>query len=386
MTWVKVWKTLFTGRQADRQTGRQADRQTGRQADRQTGRQADRQTERSSPIELLRIFAGMSVVILHFNFGGVGAVENTSGITQHILLLFEAICNCAVNVFLLISGYCSAYSRKINVSRLLQLIIQTSIFSLLFRIVASMINDNWSLKIFASLLPVNYYVILYVTLMLVAPFINIALGRLSRESLKLFLIISVMAFSIYPTAVDVLEECTGKQFMGLNSVSVNGSIAGYSIINFILIYVIGAAIRLFDLIGHIQKKGLLALWVVSVSGIYVWHLFLPKTGYIYCNPLVVLEATATFLLIAGLNFKSRTVNYIAPAAFTCYLIHTSVLKIVGKHIVASSSSIRMLFMLFSMVVGVYLLSFAMMKLWYWWVKPLYRISLDKIPVVRVREV
>ncbi|SFT54050.1 Acyltransferase family protein [Selenomonas sp. GACV-9] len=287
---------------------------------------------------------------------------------------------------MLISGYCSANSKKINLSRLVQLIIQTSIFALFFRVVSTAINDTWSIKILTSLLPVNYYVILYVTLMLVAPYINITMERLSRDSLILLLFLLIMAFSVYPTAVDVLEECTGKQFMGLNSVSINGSIGGYSIINFMLIYVIGAAIRRLDLVGCFSAKKILVLWMSTIIGIYIWHLFLPKTGYNYCNPLVILEAATLFLVIARLNFRSKMVNYIAPAAFTCYLIHTSVLKVVGKYIAAHSSGWRLMLMLFTMVIGVYMLSIVMMKVWQLLVKSLYCRTVDKISIIKIREI
>ena len=124
----------------------------------------------------------------------------------------------------------------------------------------------------------------------------------------------------------------------------------------------------------------------SIIGIYIWHLVMPKTGYIYCNPLVILEATTLFLIMAGLNLRSKVVNYIAPAAFTCYLIHTSVLKVVGKYIAVHLSGWRMMFMLFTMVIGVYLLSVAMMRIWQLLVKTLYCRTVDKVPVIKVREI
>ena len=66
---------------------------------------ADKQRERNSSIELLRIFAGMAVIILHFNYGSILAIDQTTGLTHYILLVFEAICICAVNVFIFISGF-----------------------------------------------------------------------------------------------------------------------------------------------------------------------------------------------------------------------------------------------------------------------------------------
>ena len=90
--------------------------------------------ERNSAIELLRIIAGMAVITLHFNFfpSGGGAVQYADGITKMILVFIETLSICAVNVFVIISGYCNANSRKLNISRLLKLVIQTSLFSFAF--------------------------------------------------------------------------------------------------------------------------------------------------------------------------------------------------------------------------------------------------------------
>ena len=75
--------------------------------------------DRESNIELLRILLGFEVIILHFNYypGGGGAVELTAGFTQTILVFLETLCICAINVFLLISGYFGVKTEKINFSR-----------------------------------------------------------------------------------------------------------------------------------------------------------------------------------------------------------------------------------------------------------------------------
>lgn len=80
---------------------------------------------------------------------------------------------------------------------------------------------------------VNYYVILYVSLMFVAPYINLLMAKLSKEGLTVFVCIILSVFSIYPTLVDILTELTGSNLCGLSSISWIGSINGYTIINFI---------------------------------------------------------------------------------------------------------------------------------------------------------
>lgn len=72
--------------------------------------------ERNSSIELLCILLGFAVIILHFNYYPGGAVELTAGFTQTILVFLEILCICAVNTFILISGYYGVKTAKINFS------------------------------------------------------------------------------------------------------------------------------------------------------------------------------------------------------------------------------------------------------------------------------
>ena len=62
--------------------------------------------ERQSNIELLRIFLMLGVIILHYN--GVGALYSAHGINYLIVIGLESLCICAVDLFMLISGYFSA--------------------------------------------------------------------------------------------------------------------------------------------------------------------------------------------------------------------------------------------------------------------------------------
>ena len=60
--------------------------------------------DRQSGIELLRILAACMVIVLHYNDGG--AFEHTRmGYNRTILFLLESMCICAVDLFILITGY-----------------------------------------------------------------------------------------------------------------------------------------------------------------------------------------------------------------------------------------------------------------------------------------
>ena len=86
---------------------------------------------RNSSIELLRIIAGIGVIILHYNNayagGGFKYVDNNS-INQYWLFLSETISICAVDLFILISAYFLSMNNKRDICKVFSLILQFIIF------------------------------------------------------------------------------------------------------------------------------------------------------------------------------------------------------------------------------------------------------------------
>lgn len=347
----------------------------------------DKQTaERNSAIELLRIFAGMAIIILHFNFFNLHVAEIATGVTQKTLLLLEALCACAVNVFILISGYCSANHRKINSSRLLKVVIQTSAFRFSFALLTCMMNNSWPIvKLLGALLPVNYYIILYVALMCIAPYLNLLIDKLSKDNMHRFIYILMVVLSIYPTAVDALEEALGKSLMGLNSISIRGSMAGYTIINFMLVYIIGVYIRKAELLSKYKMETLCIMIGCSVLGIYLWHEVLPKTAYSYSNPCVILEACLIFMMFGKMNFKNKTINLIAPASLTCFLIHGYFLDAIKNSMNIEDEFVFVMTLLIGCVIGIYAVSILVMKIWNIIYGVVFSKVVNKIPIIDIKE-
>lgn len=78
--------------------------------------------ERNSNIELLRIVLMFMVILLHFNNGSMGGAFNyvtDVQINSFILYLLESFSICAVNCFMVISGYFLAYNKTLNCLKLL---------------------------------------------------------------------------------------------------------------------------------------------------------------------------------------------------------------------------------------------------------------------------
>ena len=203
-------------------------------------------TGRQSNIELLKIILVIGVIILHY-----GSNENiqldSAGLNGYILNGLKSIFTCAVDTFILISGYFMAEKQRVTVEKPIRLLLQVAIFGEIGYQMQCMINGvDFSLKHFLGhLIPINYYVTLYCCTYLLAPFLNILVKNLKEHELKHFLIIIIGILSIWPTFVDVLSSITGNDYnsWGLNSISIHGDGGGYTLINFILMYWIGACLK-----------------------------------------------------------------------------------------------------------------------------------------------
>ena len=281
---------------------------------------------RASNIELLRILSLLGVIVLHYNNTGIGKAllyVKHGTLNYYILMLLESVFICAVNVFILISGYFMSQKNKINIIKPIQLIIQVIVFSLIsycFQIKTG--NDIFSIKgILSHMVPNNYFVILYITVYILSPYLNCLIHQINDK--KKFIIISFMLFSIYPTIVDLFTVLTKREWMGLSSIGMYGSQEGYTIVNFIMMYMIGAVIRnIEDKIKYNQCLYCMAFAIIAILNL-LWGIYDTKTAWEYCNPLVVLEAVIIFILFKQIKMKSNsTINTAAKAAFSVFLLHT----------------------------------------------------------------
>ncbi len=292
-------------------------------------------TERNSNIELLRIIAMLGVICLHYNYAGEGAcVAAEKGSLNYFFLHFlETVSVCAVDTFVLISGYHLIKTDKRSLLKPAELIIELIVMNALVYTASAVRNGHFSAGGFLiSLVPANYYVILYCTLYLISPLINHALNKLNEtDRLTEGMILLLVLFSVWPTAVDLLKTFSGRSFDGLSTIALSGSGEGYTIVNFALLYTIGAWLGLTGFDPN-RKKALLWL-VISWAALYIWFLINYLTGleagkvvWQYCNPLVIIEAVLTLLVFKNINIKhSCIINRLAGASYTVFLLHIPLL-------------------------------------------------------------
>jgi len=188
--------------------------------------------------------------------------------------------------------------------------------------------------------------------------------------------------------IDFLENAEIIDSFGLSSVGMNGSQGGYTIVNFIVIYIVGAYIRLYKNEKYDSKKVLLVA-IVTLFVMFGMSICEHKMGYDaiitwnYYNPLLVLLSACWIILFKSIHLKSRIINELAKGAFTCFLIHgffIQYLKI--EDFINAQPWILVIHMLVS-AVCLYLIAYVVYKVYSLCTKPITSICdrfLDRINI------
>ncbi|MBO5478802.1 MAG: hypothetical protein J6A04_03700 [Clostridia bacterium] len=287
--------------------------------------------ERESNIELLRIISILGVIVLHYNnpqIGGGFKFVIPNSINYWILMTLESIFICAVNVFIIISGYFLIEKKSRNLWKVIELILQVVLIELAFYIFKDcIIERSFSIKgLINSLIPTNYFVILYSTLFIISPYINKIVSQINLKEYKKFLIILFIIFSIYPTIIDLASEIFDRDFFGLSTIGAYGSQFGYTIVNFILMYLIGGYIYKSKCFA--ERKKLIRYFVLNLIIIIGWSCINTITAWEYSNPFVIIEAILIFMIFRSMNLKSKIINKLAKGCFFTFLLHGKLLNFI----------------------------------------------------------
>lgn len=293
---------------------------------------------RKSNIELLRILAIIGVIVLHYNnrdAGGGFKYVTLNSANEWLLRILESLFICAVDVFILITGYFMCRANKRSLIKPLQLIVQVMAFSIAVYLLQVTIGiREFSLKSLAgAAIPANYFVVLYMTLYLISPYLNLIMEKLSKHSKRQAIIILFLLFSVQPFLVDIFTVLSGRELMGLSTIGAWGSQWGYTIVNFSLLYIIGAYIHMNHVMDAVHKAWPLIMGLCGIVVILaIWSKFNEDTAWEYCSPLVIAEAIIIFLLFFRLPIGiNKFINGLAKASFSVYLLHGYFLPYVNIH-------------------------------------------------------
>lgn len=347
---------------------------------------------RQSNIELLRILAIMGVVVLHINNpalgGGLSYVHHGS-VNYYILYALESLFMCAVDVFMIISGYFMCDRRKADLWKPMELVIQVILVNEAVYICRINITHGnmSSATILRNLIPANYFVILYCTVFIVSPFLNVLVGSLSEKGFRNMMVVLILLFSVYPTLVDIMGEIEGNAVIGLSSIGAYGSQWGYTFVNFAMMYIVGAYLKTCrPKLKDAGTVALTAMLVLCVIVLIIWARINDMTGFLtertawdYCNPVVILEAVIVVILFTRVNIGSvRIINTIAKACFTVFLLHPTLMPFVPVEKIVIGSPAMMLLQITAYVIAIFAVSWTFWLLYSAATRPVFRFLRKRI--------
>ena len=157
-----------------------------------------KQSNRNYGIDLLRCVAMALVVMLH-TLSRSGLLNNTPthSLKYEVMWAMEIVAYCAVNVFIIISGYVGLKSR-FKLSRILLLWLQVVFYNVLLTLIVSAVNGSFDkATIIKAFLPVStdayWFFTQYFLLCFIMPFVNMAILHFKPKQ-NVFLLSIILFF------------------------------------------------------------------------------------------------------------------------------------------------------------------------------------------------
>jgi len=284
--------------------------------------------ERNSNMELLRIIATLFVIIVHYNNKNNGkGFLYTESLQQHymVLICFEMLAICAVNIFVMISGYFMCYSKKATLTKVFSLYIDVMCCAVIRYFLDCTIGSaSFSIsKMLYLMIPLSWYVAVYSALYLLSPYLNKLIHSLTASQFRRLLIMGFLVYSVWPSCLELTTALTGVKLTSMNPISTQGSGAGYTIVNFVLLYFIGAYLRIHKneraTLGTRWKS--LGVYIACTVLLVLYSKVYFSGAVSYCNPVVIIQTIAIFRVFQSIELKSKSINAIAKYSFGVYLLH-----------------------------------------------------------------
>ncbi len=286
--------------------------------------------ERQSNFELMRLVAMFLIVLAHVLSHGK-LMSNTEGILQVIVQIIACFTVMHVNSFILVSGFFQYKQEKHNKKKILNLFLLLWFYKFVIALIFYGFHDISLKELLIAFFPLdngNYWFIdFYLLLMLLIPYLNKIIVNLDKKSHWRLLITLFVCFSIIP-------------LLTTQSVIPN---SGFTLIQFIFLYFIGAYIAKYNVITNyklVQKRKMLLLVIIGCCLLNATFFFLGQTlsansntivsslgnmfvsnNKMYSNPLVLIQSICFFLFFGTFSLKNKLINLLASSMLGIYLIH-----------------------------------------------------------------
>ena len=283
-------------------------------------------TNRRTGIELLRILAMFAIVLGHFvahsnGFTTAISIKNPLVIAERMVESFGLF---KVNIFILITGFLMI-EKQMDFSqikkRLFPLWKQVFGYSVAILIVMIVFFRPSIIETIKSFLPIlcyrYWFITTYFVLIILTPIINRAFHNIEEKSMRKIVLAIVGCFALWQTIMPFVTTVDDMK--------------GYSIIWFVVVYIIGGYIKKFgiNLVNNKLRIPLYLLMSVCYLGYsYAVELFSAKANIKvnipYYNSIFALVASIAlfnFFLKININGKiGSVISYLSGSVIAIYLI------------------------------------------------------------------
>lgn len=262
---------------------------------------------RQSNIELLRCLLMYMIVVLHFVAHNLLDANNSAHLGDSNFLTGSALLSitcCAVNCFIIISGY---FHIKLSLHKIVAFLIPIMFYEFILSLATYGLHHR------IGFTPFNYWFVKpFFVLMLLSPIINKGLESLKQNEIIVILALFCI-FLIFP-----FSSITGN--------------SGKNVSIFIFLYIIGHYIREYAK-TNIHLPLTISCFIGSVLLIFGETILLERFGmgmgsatmsYNYDNLFVVISAISLFLIFKNIKVNSKNINSIAKSSFYVYIITENV--------------------------------------------------------------
>ena len=268
---------------------------------------------RKSNFELLRILLILMIITLHYlngTMGGAFSNTNPNSFNYYLINFIESLCIVAVNVFIIITGYFSYKKNSIKVSKVIHLLSLCIFYGIVIYlsliIFKKVIINKESIEILIKTIFNRWFVLAYIVLYLLIPFLNKLIKNLSKKSLKTLIIINNFFF----------------YFIGTFYINTLIHDNGYGITNFISLYLIGAYIGKYCDKKVIMKYKTIGIYLICALLTTILSVFTSKNAFAYSSIFNLIGAISLFLTFKNLKVSdNKYINKLSTYTFSTYIIH-----------------------------------------------------------------
>lgn len=330
---------------------------------------------RQSNFELMRIISMIFIILSHMLVHG-GVMNHTTGVLHLFFTLIMSFILVHVNSFVLLAGYFN-YNKGFSWKKFFKSFNQAYFYQIVIVLAGFFIGiiSLSKMDLINNLLPffnAYWYVVCYLCLYLFSPFFNRLIGNINQKEHKRLIVLLLFLFSFIPFITN--QE----------SISNNG----LTLVNFIMLYFIGAYLRKYPVSRNFHFKnysknklqmiflisficfGLLhfTVYQLGIGALSFDNSLLIKIGNIFQNsfqtysaPFVICMSICYFLWFSTLNIKSKMINFIASLVFGVYLIHDN--RVIRMHLyywldINNDTLITSSFIILKILIGIIIIFFS----------------------------